>query len=234
MRELFPLRRSLTGDGVRQTLAALARELPMEIVETPTGTPVFDWTVPNEWNVRDAWIEDPNGERILDLADSSLHVLGYSTPVDVVLELEELRERVHTHEGDPTLVPYRTSYWEEQWGICMSRRQLESLERGRYRVVIDSTLGPGSLTSGEVRIAGRTDGRVPSAAPTSAIRRSRTTIFPVSSFSGRLREALASQDLAYTYRLLWSPGTLGPLCWLDRNRGTLDRVKHGLTVSCAR
>ncbi len=125
MHELFPLPRSLTGAGVRETLAALARELPLEIVETPTGTPVFDWVVPREWKLRGAWIDGPDG-RVVDAADSPLHVLGYSTPVDAVVSLEELRSHVHTHRDDPDLVPYRTSYWEEQWGLCMSSRQLDA------------------------------------------------------------------------------------------------------------
>ena len=137
MRELFPIPRSLTGDGVRETLRVLAREVPLELVETPTGTPIFDWVAPREWKLRGAWIEGPSGERIVDAADSPLHVLGYSTPVDAVLSLEELRAHVFTHE-DPELVPYRTSYWTEQWGFCMSRAQLESLEPGDYHAVVDA------------------------------------------------------------------------------------------------
>jgi aminopeptidase-like protein len=232
MRELFPLPRSLTGEGVRQTLDVLGREVPLDIVETPTGTPVFDWTVPDEWNLRGAWVEGPDGERLVDVADSSLHVLGYSTPIDIDLDLEQLRNHVYTHDLDPELVPYRTSYWHEQWGICMSRRQLESLKPGRYRVVIDSTLAPGSLTSGEVRIPG---------ASKDEFLLSTYICHPAlanDNLSGivllwALARALARQELRYTYRLLWSPGTLGPLCWLDRNRPGIDRIKHGLAVSCA-
>ena len=231
MRELYPLPRSLTGSGVRDTLAVLARDTPLEVIETPTGTPVFDWTVPREWNLRGAWVDGPNGHRVLDAADSPLHVLGYSTPVDEVMPLDELRNHVFTHTEDPDLVPYRTSYWQEQWGLCMSRRQLESLQDGDYHVVIDTSLDEGSLTSGEVTIAGARD-----------------TEFLLSTYvchpalandnlSGivvlwALARALAEQRLEHTYRLLWSPGTLGPLCWLDRNRERLDRIRHGLVVSC--
>ena len=157
MRELFPLPRSLTGDGVRETLAVLARELPLDIVETPTGTRVFDWVVPREWNLRGGWIEGPDGTRVVDAADSPLHVLGYSTPVDAVISLEELRAHVHTHRDDPDLVPYRTSYWEEQWGFCLSSLQLEGLPEGDYHVVVDATLEAGSLSSGEIVIPGRSD-----------------------------------------------------------------------------
>jgi aminopeptidase-like protein len=231
MRELFPLPRSLTGSGVRETLAVLGRDVPLEIVETPSGTPIFDWTVPREWNLRAAWIDGPNGNRVLDAADSPIHVLGYSTPVDAVMPLDELRSHVFTHSDDPDLVPYRTSYWEEQWGVCMSRRQLESLQDGDYHVVIDTSLEEGSLTSGEVTIGGANEAE-----------------FLLSTYvchpglandnlSGivvvwALARALAEQRLNYTYRLLWSPGTLGPLSWLARNRERLDRVHHGLVVSC--
>jgi aminopeptidase-like protein len=230
MRELFPVPRSLTGDGVRSTLAALARDVPLEVIETPTGTPIFDWTVPREWRLREAWIEGPAGRRVVDTADSPLHVLGYSVPIDARLTLAELREHVFTHE-DPDLVPYRTSYWKKQWGFCMSRRRLDSLAEGEYRAVVDAELVDGSLTSGELTIPG-----------------GREDEFLLSTYvchpslandnlSGivvlwALARALARQRLEHTYRLLWSPGTLGPLCWLDRNRDRLDRVRHGLVISC--
>jgi aminopeptidase-like protein len=231
MRELFPIPRSLTGDGVRRTLAVLARELALEIIETPSGTPVFDWTVPREWTIRDAWIEAPDGRRILELGDSTLHVLGYSVPVDTRLRLDELRTRVFTHPDDDGLVPYRTSYWDERWGFCMSRRQLDSLEEGSYRAVIDSTLADGSLTSGDLRIAG---------ASAEEVLLSTYVCHPAlanDNLSGvvllwALGRVLGRQKLRYTYRLLWSPGTLGPLCWLARNSDTLDRVRHGLVVCC--
>jgi aminopeptidase-like protein len=231
MRELFPIRRSLTGDGVRETLAVLAREVPLEVIETPTGTPIFDWTVPREWNVREAWIEAPDGDHVLDLADSPLHVLGYSAPVDAVVPLAELREHVFTHPDDPDLVPYRTSYWEEQWGFCMTRRRLDALPEGDYRVRIGSTLREGSLTSGELTIPGETENE-----------------FLVSTYlchpalandnlSGvvllwALARTLREQRLRHTFRLVWGPGTLGPLCWLARNRDGLERIAHGLVVSC--
>jgi aminopeptidase-like protein len=232
MEELFPLPRSLTGDGVRATLRVLARELPLEIVETPSGTPVFDWVVPREWNLRRAWIEGPNGERIVDTADSPLHVLGYSVPVDTVLSLDELREHVYTHLDDPDLVPFRTSYWDEQWGFCMSRRRLDALEEGNYRVVVDAALAAGSLTSGEVLIAGETE---------SEFLLSTYVCHPAlanDNLSGivvlwALGQVLGRQErLVNTYRLLWSPGTLGPLCWLDRNIDRLEQVRNGLVVSC--
>jgi aminopeptidase-like protein len=231
MRELFPLPRSLTGHGVRETLAVLARDIPLEVVETPTGTVVFDWTVPREWNLRGAWIEAPDGRRILDASSSSLHVLGYSLPVDAVLPLDELRSHVFTHRDDPDLVPYRTSYWEEQWGFCMTRHQLESLEEGNYHVVIDADLEPGSLTFGEMVVPGAMDAE---------FLLSTYVCHPAlanDNLSGvvllwALARTLAIQELVHTYRLLWSPGTLGPLCWLERNHDRLDRIRNGLVISC--
>jgi aminopeptidase-like protein len=231
MRELYPLPRSLTGDGVRATLEALRREVPLELIETPTGTPVFDWVVPREWNLRRAWIDGPDGKRVVDTADSTLHVLGYSTPVDTVVSLEELRAHVHTHRDDPGLVPYRTSYWEEQWGFCMSKRQLDALEPGEYRAVVDATLADGSLTSGEATIRGASDDE---------FLLSTYVCHPAvanDNLSGvvvlwAVARTLATQPVHHTFRILWSPGTLGPLCWLDRNRGRLDRVANGLVVSC--
>jgi aminopeptidase-like protein len=231
MGELFPVPRSLTGNGVRQTLAVLRREIPLEVVETPSGTSVFDWTVPREWNLRGGWIEGPDARRVVDAANSPLHVLGYSVPVDAVVDLGELRDHVFTHSDDADLIPYRTSYWKEQWGFCMTRRQLKSLEDGNYRVVIDASLENGSLTSGEVNLPGQTE---------SEFLLSTHICHPAlanDNLSGvvllwAIARVLARQTLRYTYRLLWSPGTLGPLCWLARNLEALDRVEHGLVVSC--
>jgi aminopeptidase-like protein len=231
MRELFPLPRSLTGDGVRATLSVLVRELSLEVVETPTGTPVFDWVVPREWKLRGAWIEDPDGSRILDVRDSPLHVLGYSSPVDAVVSLDELRAHVYTHPDDPDLVPFRTSYWTEQWGFCMSRRRLDVLGPGDYHVVVDSSLEDGSLTSGEVTLPGET---------ADEFLLSTYLCHPAlanDNLSGivvlwAVARALTEQRLTHTFRFLWSPGTLGPLCWLARNRDRLDVVRNGLVISC--
>jgi aminopeptidase-like protein len=231
MRELFPVPRSLTGEGVRDTLRALGRDLPLELVEVPSGEAVFDWEVPREWTIRGGWIDGPDGTRVVDFADSTLHVLGYSTAVDTTLPLDALRNHVHTHPTDPDLVPYRTSYWEERWGFCMSRSRLESLEPGDYRVVVDSALADGSLTYGELRIPGKTEAE---------FLLSTYVCHPAlanDNLSGvvllwALARTLLQQELAYTYRVVWGPGTLGPLCWLSRNRTTLDRVRHGLAISC--
>jgi aminopeptidase-like protein len=231
MSELFPIPRSLTGDGVRETLAVLARETPLETVETPSGTPVFDWTVPKEWNLRAAWVENPDGQRVVDTAESPLHILGYSVPVDTIVGLEELREHSFTHAEREDLIPYRTSYWKEQWGFCMSKRQLDSLTDGDYHVVVDATLEDGSLTSGEVNLPGASESEFLITTHVCHPALANDNLSGVA-LLWAIARTLARQQLRYTYRVLWSPGTLGPLCWLDRNFRTLDRVEHGLVVSC--
>jgi aminopeptidase-like protein len=231
IRELYPIPRSLTGDGVRETLAVLGRDLPLDIVETASGTQIFDWTVPREWNVRDAWIETPDGRRLARFADSSLNLLGYSVPVDVRLSREELVAHVFTDPEHPDRVPYRTSYWAERWGFCMSQREADSLPGGEYRAVVDATLDDGSLTYGEVRIDG---------ASASTVLLTTTVCHPAlanDNLSGiamtaALARTLTQQSLRYSYRLLWSPGTLGPLCWLHHNRSLVPDVTHGLAISC--
>lgn len=230
MRELFPLNRSLTGEGVRSTLAAIGRRLPLSVVETPTGTQLFDWSVPREWNVREAWIETPEGARIADFAESNLHLLGYSVPIDATLPLAELVNHLFTHP-DPELVPYRTAYWAETWGFCLSRRRLEDLQEGAYRIHIDSTLEPGSLSYGELCIPGRSEKEFLLTTYVCHPSLANDNLSGIVVLAA-LAEALSTRSLRYSYRFLWSPGTLGPLCWLHHNLDRLDLVEHGLVVSC--
>ena len=157
--ELFPICRSITGDGVRQTLQMLRRHIDLSIHDVPTGTPVFDWSIPPEWNIRDAYIADEQGDRIVDFKTSNLHVLNYSAPVHTKLPLEELKRHIFTLPEQPDLIPYRTSYYVERWGFCMSQNQLDSLEPGIYEAVIDSTLSAGSLTYAEYVHRGDNRGR---------------------------------------------------------------------------
>src|ERR1700756_5458848 len=154
MRRLFPLCRSLTGSGVRATFDVLQEHIPLERTEIASGTQIFDWTVPDEWNIRDAYIATTAGTRVVDLRRSSLHVVSYSEPVRTRMSLEALRERLHTLPDQPDVVPYRTSYYHRTWGFCLSHRQLLALQPGEYDVVIDSTLEPGHLTCAELRLAG--------------------------------------------------------------------------------
>lgn len=231
VRELYPVCRSITGDGVRATLAAIAGKVPLEIREVPSGTPVLDWTIPKEWNIRGAWIADASGRRIVDFEDSSLHVMSYSVPVRATMSLAELRPHLHTIPDRPDWIPYRTSYYAENWGFCLTQRTLDAMSDGTYEVVIDSTLADGHLTYGEFVVAGDREDEVlvschvchPSLANDNLSGVAMTTM---------LAEALARHRPRLTYRFLWIPGTIGAIAWLAVNRERVGRVKAGLVVAC--
>jgi aminopeptidase-like protein len=231
MAELFPLPRSLTGDGVRATLGRLGRDVPLRAVELPTGTQVFDWTLPREWNGREAWVEAPDGRRVIDVADSSLHVLGYSVPVDTTVDLAELRQHLFTDPRDPDVVPYRTSYWAERWGFCTSQQVADALPEGMYRIRIDATLDDGHVTYGEVALDGEIDDVVILTTTICHPALANDNLSGIVVLAG-LARILATQRLRHTFRLVWSPGTIGPLCWLHTNRDLVPRVRHGFAVSC--
>ncbi|MGW5822032.1 DUF4910 domain-containing protein, partial [Streptomyces noursei] len=152
---LYPLCRSITGDGVRDTLDIVGEYVPLTVHEVPTGTQVLDWTVPQEWNIRDAYIADATGKRVVDFAASSLHVLGYSVPVSATMPLSELRGHLHTLPEHPSWVPYRTSYYTPDWGFCLAQETLDALPDGAYEVCVDSTLADGHLTYAEHVVRGR-------------------------------------------------------------------------------
>jgi len=229
--ELYPICRSITGDGVRQTLARLAREIPLEIHEVPSGTRVFDWTVPNEWNIRDAYIKDARGTRVVDFRRCNLHVVSYSVPVRARMTLEELRPRLHTLPDRPDWVPYRTTYYKEDWGFCLSQRQLDALAEGEYEVCIDSTLAPGSLTYGECVIRGRTDEEVLISCHCCHPSLANDNLSGIA-VAVALARSLAGASLRYTYRFLFIPGTIGSITWLALNEATTARIRHGLVLSC--
>ena len=231
MRRLFPLCRSLTGDGVRTTFDLLEEEIPITRVEIPSGTEVFDWTVPDEWNIRDAYIAAPDGTRVVDLRRSSLHVVSYSEPVRTTLPLEELRSRLFTLPDQPDVVPYRTSYYERTWGFCLSHRQLLELPSGDYEVVIDSTLEPGHLSYAEFVIHGESEAEVLVSTYVCHPSLANDNLSGIAVATMLARELLERRP-RHTYRFLFAPGTIGPLAWLHENRERLDRIEHGLTVSC--
>lgn len=229
--ELFPFHRSITGAGLRQTLSAIGRRIPLEVHEVPSGTPVFDWTVPNEWNIRDAYVIDPSGQRVVDLREHNLHVVGYSVPVDERLSLSELKQHVHTLPEQPALIPYRTSYYSEAWGFCMQHEKADRLPEGTYEVRIDSSLEPGSLTYAECFVPGETQDEVlischcchPSIANDNL-----SGIAMATHLAAHLRDL----PLRYSYRFLFIPGTIGSITWLARNEENVGRIKHGLVVTC--
>jgi aminopeptidase-like protein len=230
MRELFPLCRSITGDGVRETLTAVGRRIPLELHEVPSGTPVLDWTVPDEWNIEDAYIAK-DGRRVVDFGESNLHVVNYSEPVRAVMPLDELRPHLHTLPEHPEWIPYRTSYYSRTWGFCLAQRQLDELEDGEYEVVIDSTLEPGALTYGECFLPGEREEEVlltthvchPSLANDNL-----SGLTVLTEIGMRLQE----QPRSLSYRLLFIPGTIGSITWLARNDDVLAPVVAGFTIAC--
>jgi aminopeptidase-like protein len=230
MERLFPLCRSLTGDGVRATFDVLGEHVPLSRTEVPSGTRVFDWTVPDEWNLRDAYVAK-DGVRVIDLRESTLHVVGYSEPVRAVMPLEQLRERLFTLPEQPDLIPYRTSYYTRTWGFCLRHDRLGELEPGDYEVVIDSTLGPGHLTYGEVVLEGSGAEEVLISTYVCHPSLANDNLSGIA-VATMVAKALAERDLRHTYRFVFAPGTIGPLTWLHDNRDRLDRIAHGLTVSC--
>lgn len=231
MRELYPICRSITGDGFRQTLARLKEEIPLEMHEVPSGTKVFDWTVPREWNIRDAYVKNSGGERVIDFRRLNLHVVNYSVPVRCRMSLAQLRPHLHTLPDQPDLVPYRTSYYKEAWGFCLSHRQLEQLPEDDYEVCIDSTLQDGHLTYGEYLLKGATaeEVLVSCHACHPSLCNDNLSGVTVATF---LAKHLARVPLRYSYRFLFVPGTIGSIAWLSRNEDRAGAIRHGLVLTC--
>ena len=227
---LYPICRSITGNGVRETLSILNEFIPVTITEVPTGTKVLDWEIPDEWNIRDAWVKNENGQKIIDFKKLNLHALNYSVPVDKRITLNELKKHLYTIPEYPDWIPYRTSYYNRQWGFCMAHSQFENLPDGDYQVKIDADLKPGSLTYGEVFIPGKTREEVLFSCHVCHPSLCNDNLSGIV-LATKLASILTKEKLAYSYRFLFIPGTIGSITWLSRNESNLRNIKRGLVLT---
>ena len=228
--EMFPICRSITGNGVRQTLEIIKKHVLISIHEVSSGIQVFDWTVPKEWNIRDAYIKNSKGEKIVDFTNSNLHVLNYSTPIHTKLTLQELKGHLYYLPDQPDLIPYRTSYYKEDWGFCLSYNLFQSLKDETYEVFIDSTLEAGSLTYGEYFIAGELPEEVLISAHVCHPSLANDNLSGISVSTFLIRELMLRKP-RYSYRFLFIPGTIGAITWLAVNEQNAKKIKHGLVLS---
>jgi aminopeptidase-like protein len=230
VRELYPICRSITGEGVRETLQILERWIPLTRTSLATGTRVFDWEIPREWNIRDAFIKDASGRRIVDFKKSNLHVVNYSQPVQARMTLQELRPHLHSLPDQPDWIPYRTSYYRESWGFCLPHRQLVALEEGEYEVFIDATLEPGELCYAELLLPGQRGEEIlvythvchPSLCNDNLSAIAVATL---------LAQQAAQRQRYFSYRFVFGPATIGSIAWLSVNERNIGRISHGLVLA---
>jgi aminopeptidase-like protein len=229
--ELYPICRSITGDGIRSTLKMIGQKIPLQIREVPTGTAVFDWTVPKEWNVRDAYVRDATGRKVVDFQRNNLHLVNYSIPIHANLPLSILREHLFTLPKYPEWIPYRTSYYKPEWGFCMANSEKLALVEGEYEVCIDATLEDGNLTYGECLLPGQSSEEVLVSVHVChpSLANDNLSGLAVAAFLARL---LSGRQFRYSYRFLFLPGTIGAITWLARNKESAGRVRHGLVLTC--
>ncbi len=232
--KMFPICRSITGNGLRQSLDMLREAVPeIQVYEVPTGTTVFDWTVPKEWNIRGGGIYRLNGDKVIDFKDSNLHIVGYSLPIDQVVGREELLEHVYTQPDQPDWIPYVTSYYKERWGFCMSENQKQTLTDDEYHVVIDSTLEDGSLTYGELIIPGQTDDEILITTYLCHPSMANDELSGPVVMTELMKYVQQMTDRRYTYRFVVNPETIGAITYISRNLEALQQhVKAGFVLSC--
>ena len=232
IRELYPLCRSITGNGVRETLSIIKKQIPLQIHEIPTGTQVLDWTVPREWNISDAYVKDSRGDRVIDFQTSNLHVVNYSVPIKRRMSLAELRSHLFTLPDHPDWIPYRTSYYQENWGFCLSHKNLMEMQDGEYEVCIDSSLEPGFLTYGEYVLPGQSSDEVLLSCHICHPSLCNDNLSGIALLS-ILAKYLGQISLRYSYRFLFIPSTIGSIAWLSLNEHQLWKIKHGLVIAGA-
>jgi len=229
--DLFPVCRSITGNGVRDTLNKIRSVIPLEIREVPSGMRVFDWEVPKEWNIEDAWVKDSKGNKIIDFKKSNLHVLNYSVPIREKVSLRVLKEHLHTLPDHPDWIPYRTSYYQRNWGFCLSHKQFADLKDESYEVFIDSSLADGSLTFGEFYLKGAHSDEVLISTHICHPSLCNDNLSGIA-LCAILGALLSKVPLRYSYRFLFIPGTIGSIIWLSLNKERVSKIKYGLVVAC--
>ncbi len=228
--ELYPICRSITGNGVRQTLNILKEQIPLKIYEVPSGTKVFDWEVPKEWNINDAYIKNSSGEKIVDFKDHNLHVLNYSTPVRGEISFEELTKHLYYLPDYPDWIPYRTSYYKEDWGFCLTYNQYKTLKDEKYEVHIDSSLKAGHLTYGECFIQGELSDEILISAHVCHPSLANDNLAGISVVTFLIKRLL-KEKTRYSYRFIFIPGTIGAITWLSVNESKVSNIKHGIVAS---
>ena len=229
--KLYPICRSVTGNGVRETLKIISQYLPLSVNEVPTGTKIFDWTIPKEWNIRDAYIKNSQGEKIVDFANSNLHVVSYSIPVHKKISLTELKQHLFTIPDYPDWIPFRASYHRETWGFCLSYKQYLELKDEEYEVCIDSSVAAGHLTYGEYYIPGESTDEVLISCHVChpSLCNDNLSGIAIATF---LAKYLSQKTPKYSYRFLFIPVTFGSITWLSRNEDRIAHIKHGLVLTC--
>ena len=230
--ELYPICRSISGNGVRQSLEIVKTHIPrLEVHEVPTGTQVFDWTIPKEWNIKDAYIKDSTGERVVDFRQCNLHVLNYSIPIKRKISIDDLKPHLFTVPEHPDWIPYRTSYYVENWGFCLSHTQFLQLRDEEYDVSIESSLTNGHLTYGDYYIKGKTDAEFLFSVHVCHPSLANDNLSSVA-LATLLAKELSTCSLKYSYRFLFIPGTIGSIAWLSLNESQISRIRHGLVLAC--
>lgn len=230
---LFPLHRAQTGEGVRETLRTLQEWAPVAMHEVPSGTQVFDWRVPPEWTLREAYVADRTGTRVIDVARSTLHLVNGSVPVRETMAWDALAPHLHALPDQPHLVPYRTAFFRDEWGFCLSQHDLDAMradDRGPYEVAIDADMADGSLTYGELVLAGTSDEEVLFHAHTCHPSLANDNLSGIC-VAAMLARVLGARERRLTYRFLFAPATIGPIAWLATNADVLPRIRHGLVLA---
>jgi aminopeptidase-like protein len=231
IKELFPICRSITGNGTRKTLEIIRTHIPLEIKEIPSNTNVFDWTVPKEWNIINAYVKNSKGEKIIDFQKSNLHILQYSIPIHKKMTLDELKTHLYSIEEYPDWIPYRTSYYQENWGFCISHKQFQTLEDDEYEVFIDSTLEHGSLTYGELFFKGEIEDEILFSTYICHPSMCNDNLSGVSLLTF-LAKTLIDKKTKYSYRFLFIPETIGAISWLSKNENDVHKIKYGVVATC--